>query len=176
MVFCSVVQCSVVQYSIVQYSVVYCSIVQQCSVVQVNVVYKPLSYVAVDWDQAGRQQSVFHPLHEEVGYRGCHVCAHSRAVFLSVDLALEREEVVLQDVIDDLQNCLCGWSVGRSKWVAWQFDYQFLQSTVNHFGQVYNEAIDAGHQGLHRNSTANSCCGCPGAATKRGNHKNIVTP
>ena len=31
---------------------------------------------------------------------------------------------------------------------------------------------------LHRNSrpSANSCRGCPGAATKRGNHKNIATP
>ena len=29
---------------------------------------------------------------------------------------------------------------------------------------------------LHRNSAGKSCSGCPGAATIRGNHKDIVTP
>ena len=29
---------------------------------------------------------------------------------------------------------------------------------------------------LHRNSTAKSCCGCPGTTVNRENHKNIVTP
>ena len=49
-------------------------------------------------------------------------------------------------------------------------------STMLNPGGRHSAREDNDQPPLHRNSTARSCCGCPGAATKRGNHMDIVTP
>jgi hypothetical protein len=77
-----------------------------------DVINVPLPYSRVDVPGTMKKDGLFKPSHEDVGDGGCHRCSHGSAEHLLEDVIIELEDIVLQHMVDNFQEKVCGRGFG----------------------------------------------------------------